>query len=261
VGGDAAEEGITRISADAPINIVLADSELELVPERIAGHPAVRKNAEKRKKRPTHLLLDSSLHHQAMRVLPDWTRRGRPDIVHYFLLFSLDSILNQEGFLRVWIHTRNDELISVNPETKIPRAGHRFTGLMESLFHNRVVPDRENPLLAIESGWPLASVLEDLRRGGGRVVCLSPPPRGKVVGLDRFVRETFERAGIPGNGKGSQGGGSPVIFVVGGFPEGDYRSDVYSVADDVVSIYEGLLTVWTVTAEIIASAERALGLL
>ncbi|MCD6461758.1 MAG: 16S rRNA methyltransferase [Thermoplasmata archaeon] len=266
------------------IHIILGEAELELVPERIAGHPAVRKNAEKRGKRPTNTLLDSSLHHQAMKVLPDRTRRGRPDIVHYFLLLSLDSILNQHGLLRVWVHTRNDELIRVDPETRIPRSGPRFVGLMESLFQNRAIPGKENPLLPMESGWTLEDVVRGVRDGrlgdtgagrergelgetgergvaeengkasradlspaSYRVICLSPPPRGRPVKLSAYI-PTFLAEG-------------DVVFVVGGFPEGDFHSDVYSQADDIISISEKLLAVWTVTMDILAACEMGMGLL
>lgn len=42
--------------------------------------------------------------------------------------------------LRVYIHTRNNEIIYVKPETRIPRNYNRFVGLMESLFKNKAVP-------------------------------------------------------------------------------------------------------------------------
>ena len=76
------------------MHLVLADSELELVPKKIIKHPAVVKGKSK--------ILDVSLHHTAMKILKDWRRRGRPDIVHFFLLLANDSILNKEGKLRVY---------------------------------------------------------------------------------------------------------------------------------------------------------------
>jgi len=126
------------------IHLVLVDSELELVPEPLWGHPAIVRRARLRKKKPNRLILDSSFDHSAIRVkYPDEVdRRGRPDIVFHFLINALHSILNMEGHLRVYVHTRNDELIYVDPRTRIPKAYHRFIGLMEALFNNRVVPDK-----------------------------------------------------------------------------------------------------------------------
>ncbi|KAI4458002.1 nep1/mra1 [Holotrichia oblita] len=54
----------------------------------------------------------------------------RPDITHQCLLMLLDSPLNRSGLLQVYIHTSNNVLIEVNPQTRIPRTFKRFAGLM-----------------------------------------------------------------------------------------------------------------------------------
>ncbi len=41
----------------------------------------------------------------------------------------LDSPLNRAGLLRVFIHTRDNVLIDVHPQTRIPRTYDRFAGL------------------------------------------------------------------------------------------------------------------------------------
>ena len=53
---------------------------------------------------------------------------ARPDILHQCLLMLLDSPLNRAGFLQVYIHTANNVLIEVNPQTRIPRTFPRFAG-------------------------------------------------------------------------------------------------------------------------------------
>ena len=98
------------------LNIVLARSALETIPEEIVNHPSVKKWAERRRKDPRKLLLDMSYHYAAMRELKDWNKRGRPDIVHITLLNLLGSPLNNEGLLRVYVHTLNDYIITINPE-------------------------------------------------------------------------------------------------------------------------------------------------
>jgi rRNA small subunit pseudouridine methyltransferase Nep1 len=131
------------------LHLVIAEAELELVPKAILDHPAVVNHARRRGKRPDEILLDSTYHHAAIKKLPDGERRGRPDIVHICLLNALESIASKEGKLRVYVHTRNDEVIYIRPETRIPRNYNRFVGLMESLFRDRVVP-RGLELLRIE---------------------------------------------------------------------------------------------------------------
>lgn len=58
----------------------------------------------------------------------------RPDITHQCLLTLLDSPLNMAGKLRVYIHTKENVLIEINPATRIPRTLSRFMGLMDQLL-------------------------------------------------------------------------------------------------------------------------------
>jgi len=60
---------------------------------------------------------------------------ARPDITHQCLLTLLDSPLNKAGLLQVYIHTKKNVLIEVNPKTRIPRTFKRFSGLMVQLLH------------------------------------------------------------------------------------------------------------------------------
>lgn len=46
------------------------------------------------------------------------------------LLMLMDSPLNRAGLLQVYIHTKKNVLIEVNPQTRIPRTFDRFCGLM-----------------------------------------------------------------------------------------------------------------------------------
>ena len=42
----------------------------------------------------------------------------------------LDSPLNKAGHLQVYVHTADNVLIEINPQTRIPRTFPRFAGLM-----------------------------------------------------------------------------------------------------------------------------------
>jgi hypothetical protein len=64
-----------------------------------------------------------------MTNLSEGRRRGRPDMTHLFLLTALESIANKQGTVKLIIHTRNDEMITVHPETRIMRNYERFLGL------------------------------------------------------------------------------------------------------------------------------------
>ena len=99
------------------LTIILADTELETVPVELAKEPDVSNHARRRKKKPDTLLLDSSyMHTSVQKYFPgEANRRGRPDLVHTFLMVTQESILNRIGQLRTLIHTRNNLVITVHP--------------------------------------------------------------------------------------------------------------------------------------------------
>ena len=59
----------------------------------------------------------------------------RPDILHQELMALLDSPLNKEGKLAIYVHTDKNVLIEVNPKCRLPRTFKRFSGLMVQLLH------------------------------------------------------------------------------------------------------------------------------
>jgi rRNA small subunit pseudouridine methyltransferase Nep1 len=209
------------------LTLVLADAELEPVPPKLAGHPAVRASARKRGRSPAAILLDSSLHHSALRNFPNGERRGRPDIVHLFVLLCLDSVVNLEGGLTTIVHTRNDEVLRFRPDTRVPKNYSRFVGLMEDLFQRGHVPDEES-LITLQGGVSLETLLSDLP-GESWAFAES----GEPIDLPR------EFAKVRGD----------LVGVVGGFPHGTFRSPVEKLCDRVVSIHSAALRSWTVTAE------------
>lgn len=213
------------------LTLVLADSELELVPPGVTGHAAVRTSAKRRGRSPGSMILDSSLHHAALRKFPEGERRGRPDIVHLFALLCLDSVLNAQGQLRTIVHTRNDEVIRLAPETRLPKNYPRFVGLMEDLFDKGAVPE-DKPLLTLERGMSLERLLAEL-----------PAPKWAFAEGGESVNLWTEFAKLSGD----------LVAVVGGFPHGDFRSPVKRLCDRTVSIHEGPLRAWTVTSEILVA--------
>lgn len=213
------------------LTLVLADAELEPVPKSIAGHPAVRTSAKKRGRSPSTILLDSSLHHPALKKFPEGMRRGRPDIAHLFVLLCLDSVLNTTGQLRTLVHTRNDDVIRFSPETRIPKNYPRFVGLIEDLFQKGAVPE-EKPLITLTRGISLEKLLAE-----------SAGPKWAFGEGGERVNLWTEFAKQPGD----------LVAVVGGFPHGDFRSPVNRICDRMVSIHEEPLRAWTVTSEILVA--------
>lgn len=181
--------------------LVLAESALELVPSELWRHPAVLADAKRRRKKPCEILLDRSRHHPAMRDLPDASRRGRPDIVHQVLLAFQYSILSKRGLGRAYVHTRDGYVISLRPDTRVPKNYNNFVSLIEQLYKvGRVPPDGE-PLMELHKK-DLRQLLEEL---GGRWVVL---------------HESGEK--LPWQNLGGVLLNS--VVVVGGFPHGDFEN-------------------------------------
>lgn len=224
----------------AVLTLILAESELELVPDGIKHHPAVRSASTRRGQRPSRALLDASVHHDALKGYPDGERRGRPDLAHFFLVLGLDSVLNKQGGLRLLIHTRNDELIRVSRETRIMRNQPRFFGLMEQLFHFRVVP-KDPPLLRIEEGWTLERVVRE-------------EAKGPVVVLSEEARRVNPHAYFSAKAKEGD-----LTLILGGFAKGPFRSPVAAFSSETVSLYPESLSIWTVMTEVLSAWEDGSG--
>ena len=223
------------------INIVLADSALELVPKGLADHPSVKRMAERRGKEPLKTLLDISYHYTAMKGMDGWDRRGRPDIAFISLLNLLESPLNRESLLRVFVHTNQDYIISIDPKTKLPRNYARFCGLLEQLFEEGKVPPRGRPLMTITNGT-LAELVEQL--SPSKTVLLTE--KGRKWKLDSFAKKLVEEE-------------RPLI-VIGGFQRGEFGKKALELADEKVSVYKEPLDAWIVASMVVHEVGRHLNL-
>lgn len=223
-----------------PLHLVLAEAEVELVPEAVRDHPQVRAVADDRGKPPEACVLDASDHHGALGDLPDGDRRGRPDIAHFCLLLALDHPLNQAGDLETRVHCRGDAVAEVAPETRLIRHYPRFLGLLEHLFEAGAVPgDRDPPLLRLGEGRPLDHVLDE---APDPVVVLAED------GVDGTPRGAAEALGT-----------GDATLVVGGFPSGTFEADVEAHADAVLALGDEPLMAWTAVGEVLAQAGEERG--
>ena len=218
------------------LTIILAESELELIPSKIISHPAVISYAKQRNKKPKGLILDSSFHHSAMMDLPEGNRRGRPDIVHIFLLNALESILNKKGKLKIIIHTRNNEAIFVDSKTRIMRNYSRFIGLFEQLFEKRKIVAEEKILIELKEDFPLEKIISNEEHDF--VITFSE--NGKIVDLNDYLTDLKNKKI------------KNILCVIGGFPHGDFHSDISKYSNDIISIFEEKLNAWSVSNELLA---------
>lgn len=223
-----------------PLVLLLLEASLETVPQEIASHPAVVKSARRRGKKPTEIVLDVSVHYHAMKGLPHFEKRGRPDIVHVSLLEALDSPLNKHNLLKVVVHTIGGHAIFIDPTTRLAKNYNRFIGLVEQLFQYGRIPPRGDTSLMYLRTVKLQRLIEDVGSEGLillREVCNYKP-------MHEVVRQAIA---------------SKLAVGIGAFPHGDFSEETVKQATYCYSIYREPLTTLTVVSRLIASAERALG--
>jgi rRNA small subunit pseudouridine methyltransferase Nep1 len=226
-----------------PLHLIIAEAALELVPKEIANEPSVVLNARKRGKKPHETLLDITLHYKAMKKLDKWFKRGRPDIVHVSMLLALSSLLNSFNLLRLYIHTINDEVIYVDPSTRIPRNYNRFVGLMEQLLLlGSVPPKASTPLMYVEK----MSLKQLIDRIGCNISVLMHE-KGMVMKpleLGEYIADKMTK-------------GIDICVVVGGFQHGDFEESTLNLFKEKISLYPKPLETWTVISMIINAVENS----
>lgn len=223
--------------------LVLAECALETIPESLWTHTSIRRYAKVRRKHPRFVLLDRSYHHAAMKRLESSEKRGRPDILHFALLEALGSPLSKEGFLQVYVHTLNDYVIRVNPETRLPRNCNRFVSLIEQLFEFGQIPPKaaEKPLFTLKK-QTLQQLIGEIQPS--YILALSRI--GKPQTIEATISKLIEQ--------------KKLAVLVGGFPKGHFSESTAKLANEVVRIDKEMLETWTVVSRVIYEFERGLSL-
>ncbi|MHA1379358.1 MAG: 16S rRNA methyltransferase [Candidatus Helarchaeota archaeon] len=223
------------------LNIILVESALETLPQELTKYASIKKIAKKKNKTPKDLLLDTSLHHNIMKELPEREKRGRPDIVHFSLLLAVNSPLFKSGLLNIFIHTRQDKVIKLNPIIRIPKNYNRFVGLIEQLFKKHQVPPQGEALMTIQD-LTLKNLISEINPN----LVILFHERGKIVDLNDYLKKIsldYE-----------------LIFLIGGFPHGSFSKDIELYANVKISIDPEPLETITVVGETIYSYEQAINL-
>lgn len=224
------------------IFLILAESSIETVPEKISSHPIVVKHARKKGKKPTEILLDRSYHHKAILQLENSTKRGRPDIVYHVILSVSSSPLYRNNMIKFFIHTINDYVIEFGERVRPPRAYHRFEGLFEKLFKVGKIQSPFGKLLLevrkMKFGELVSSLSPDLLIGFSRIGMPKP--------LKDIIMESlnFEK----------------VAFVVGGFPRGHFSSKILRFLNNLYSIHELGLDSHIVICRLLYELEKVHGI-
>ena len=161
---------------------------------------------------------------------------ARPDITHQSLLMLLDSPLNRAGLLQVFIHTANNVLIEVNPQTRIPRTFPRFAGLIVQLLHKFSIKASDSSIKLLKV---IKNPIEDHLPVGCKKVCLSFSADGASKASD-LVPESEE----------------PICLVIGAIAKGAIKVD-YTENDVCIGNYP--LSAALTCAKVTTAFEEAWG--
>lgn len=220
------------------LTLIFLESALELIPDEILKHPAVLKDAKRRKKQPNKILLDDSKHHSAMQSLNNRSKRGRPDIIHYCLLSVLDSRIRE---IDIYIHTINDEIVWINNKTRLPRNYNRFVGLMEDLFGRRLIKAGNEVLLEIKD-ITLEDLLNSLVIKNKNVVLLTENGDKDEKYLKNLIKK------------------QDLVVCIGAFAHGNFSNKIIQLMENVnadfVSLSKQPLTSLYVTNRVVCLYEN-----
>ena len=244
------------------LSLILAESALEIVPERLRGHPSVASSSRRLGQGPASTLLDVSWHHAAMARLAGARRRGRPDIAHSALLAAAGTPLYAAGRLGVYVHTIDDAVVRVGPGTRLPKSYHRFAGLYGGVLSRDGGGGGGGAAADAADGRPLL----EARRPMGLAELLAEIRPAVTVGMTRSGRPgTFRDAAacLAAAGGGApqgeeEGGGGPCL-VVGGFQRGGFSRATMGLLDEAISVGPRRLEAHVVVSRALYEYEEASG--
>jgi len=218
------------------LNIILAESSLELIPKQMHNHPAITSYSKKFKKIPSKTLLDNSWHFAAMKGLKNEIKRGRPDIVHLTLLSICTTPAFYEKKISVQVHTINNKVINISNNTRLPKSYHRFQGLMEQLFVEKIIRSSEDGqiLMSIED-----SDLSHLIDGYDQIAGLTTNASQKTT-FEKFSKLITDNSCV----------------IIGGFQKGHFSLDTTKILKQEFRIGTSSLEAHLVASRLVYEYEK-----
>ena len=217
--------------------IILAESSLELIPKKIHNHPSVTSYSKKFKKNSSNILLDNSWHFGAMKGLDNEIKRGRPDIIHLTLLSLCTTPVFYKNKIKVFVHTVNDEVISINNNTHLPKSYHRFQGLMEKLFLTKKIESEDEILMEMKNS-SLSQLVSKIKPT--QIIGLTT--QGQKISLDKLVKQIEENSCI----------------ILGGFQKGHFSNETEKIIEESFSINDSSLEAHLVASRLAYEYEKTI---
>ena len=219
------------------LTIILAESSLELIPNQMYNHPSVISYSKKFKKPISGTLLDNSWHFGAMKGLDNEIKRGRPDIIHLTLLSLCTSPGFYQNKIKVFVHTINDEIISINNKTHLPKSYHRFQGLIEKLFLTKKIESEDEILMEMES-----STLSQLISKIKPTQVIGFTTKGKKTTFEKLIKTIEENSCV----------------LIGGFQKGHFSKETEKIIEQSFSIHDSSLEAHLVASRLVYEYEKTI---
>ena len=219
------------------LTLILTQSSLEIVPSEIQNHPSVTSYCKRNKKKSSEVLLDNSWHFAAMKGISNEIKRGRPDIIHLALLAICSAPLYQQKKIKVFVHTINNQVITLGEQIRLPKSYHRFQGVIEKLFKEKRIELADSKLIELES-MTFEELLNKIR------------PE-KLIGFStEGENSTFEKSAktITDN----------TCIVVGGFQKGHFSENIKNKFDQIEKLSENSLETHVILSRIIYEYEKTI---
>lgn len=157
----------------------------------------------------------------------------RPDILHQEILAILDSPLNKAGLVKLYIKTKKNILIDVNPSIRIPRTYKRFAGLFVQLLHK----------MKIKSSTESTTLLKIIKNPFSQYL---PPGtitygmscKGKLYNPYLLAKHTLNNT-VPPSLNGSDNNNTPpVCYIIGAMSTGHISLNDHPYIQEMFSISE-----------------------
>ena len=219
------------------LTIILVESSLELIPPELSNHQSVLAYSKKFKKTISNTLLDNSWHFGAMKGLKNEIKRGRPDIVHLTLLSICTSPAFYENKIKLFVHTVNNEIISINNNTRLPKSYHRFQGLMEKLFLTKKIESETEILMEMENS-SLSKLISKIKPD--EVIALTT--EGQKTTFEKLIHQTKENSCI----------------LIGGFQKGHFNEENQKIIERAFSIHDSSLEAHLVASRLVYEYEKTI---
>ena len=219
------------------LTLILAEASLEIVPTELQNHPSVTSYCKRNKKKSYEILLDNSWHFAAMKGISNEIKRGRPDIIHLALLAICSAPLYHQKKIKVFVHTINNQVITLGDQIRLPKSYHRLQGVIEKLFREKKIELSDSKLMELES-----MTFEEL---------LNKIKPEKLVGFSTEGKNsTFEKSAkaITDN----------TCIVIGGFQKGHFEENIKNKFDQIEKLSHNSLETHVILSRIIYEYEKTI---